>query len=412
MSEKAHNVATTWRDRAVIGIFLLVIATPLGAKLMRFEPAAPQLENRRLAKLPSLSLSTKSLDAFPAAFEAYYKDHFGLRSQFIRWHHIVKLRLLRVSPSPNVVLGKDGWLFDDDMIAYVQARPFTNAELEEWRMFFEEKERFASAEGAAYFLAFAPSPTSIYSEALPDWVRRPDPESRLDQLLRHLRTQSRLSVIDLRGPLLQAKSQIRLYHRTDSHWNDHGAYVAYREIMQAVAKQFPGTDPLPRSAFEPRVQIRPGGDIARMLALPDLLREESLDLVPLTPRRSRIVEWLPEGSAPPPAAFSMQSGDESKPSAVVYHDSFTYASLYPFLAEHFSEVWFHWSHYYGPGLQVSLGRGEPLWNLTRMATMRRGLRPAVVIQEFAERSLLYEPLHPWAETVEGAASAARDSRVR
>ena len=401
-----HTRRAGWKDKVLVAIFGTVIAAPFTVQLMHLDPAPNEMENRRLAPFPRLAFTARAIDAFPEGFEKYFRDHFGLRSELIRWHHLWKLRLLNVSPSPNVVLGKDGWLFDAELITYLQAPPLTEAELEKWRIVFEEKERFASQAGAAYFLVFAPSPPSIYSEVLPDWVRRRTTETRLDQLLQHLRIRTRISVIDLRGPLLEAKSQVRLYHRTDSHWNDHGAYIAYQKIMESVAMRVHGTDPLPRSSFKSIVRVRPGGDTARMLALPDLLTEENLELAPLIPRRARIIEWLPEHSAPPPAAFSMETGDDSKPCAVVFHDSFAYASLYPFLAEHFSEVWFHWNHYFGPGLQVSHGRGMVLWNPDRMATARRGLKPSVVIQEFAERSLLFEPPEVWSRTAEGSSATA------
>ena len=175
--------------------------------------------------------------------------------------------------------------------------------------------------------------------------------------------------------------------------------------METVASRFPAIRALPIADFAFRSRTGTGGDIAQMLALPDLLREEYLELEPLTPRQARIAEWIPEGSPPPPASFSMQSRDDAKPSAVVYHDSFMFASLYPFLAEHFSETWFHWNHYYGPGLQVSVGDGVPLWNTRRLAGAGTGPKPDIVIHEFAERSLLYEPLSTWEETKEGAPQA-------
>jgi alginate O-acetyltransferase complex protein AlgJ len=396
------NSSSPAADRVLVSIFLLMIALPSIANLLRLESRVPQLENRRLTAFPALSLDATKLAAFPSAFEAYYNDHFGLRNQFIRWHNILKLRALHVSPSRHVILGKENWLFDDDTVAYYCAPTLTTAELEKWERAFEERARFVAAEGAAYVLVFVPTSTSIYPEFLPDWVKRQNHETRLDQLLRQLRAHSQISIVDLRDSLLKAKSGARLYHRTDSHWNDHGAHVGYGEIMRTVARQFPGTDPLPPSAFEPRVVTTPGGDIARMLALPDVLTEEALELLPRTPRRSRIAEWLPEGTAPPPTAFRMKLDDYSKPRAIIFHDSFTYASLYPFLAEHFGDVWFHWNHYFGPGLQVSIRRGQPLWNPQRMAAPDGEWRPDVVIQIFAERFLLYKPLSLWAETDEGS----------
>jgi alginate O-acetyltransferase complex protein AlgJ len=390
---------TTLTDKVLVAMFVMVMTLPLAARLTHFEPATFNGENRRLAPFPPLSLSADSINAFPAAFEAYYSDHFGLRSHFIRWHHMLKLRLLHVSPSPSVVLGKDGWLFDEDTVAYYRALPLSAEELEKWRKFLEEREEFVAAEGAACFQVIAPSPCSIYPEYLPDSVRRHERETRLDQILNYMRRYSRVKILDLRAALLEAKSTGRLYNRTDTHWNDLGAYVAYREIMRAVAGRIPGCDPLPPNAFDIRRESAPGGDIARLLALPDLIPEEQVRLVPRALRRSRVAEWLPEGSAPP-AAFCMKLDDLSRPRAIVFHDSFTYASLYPFLAEHFSEIWFHWNHYFEPGLRTQLwsqARGDFLWNPGMMDAPSQAQKPLIVIVEIAERQMLYDPPPTWRE---------------
>ena len=56
-----------------------------------------------------------------------------------------------------------------------------------------------------------------------------------------------------------AKTRERIYFQTDTHWNDRGAFVAYRELIEAVRAQVPavavkgeGQLPRPRSQL-PRV---------------------------------------------------------------------------------------------------------------------------------------------------------------
>jgi alginate O-acetyltransferase complex protein AlgJ len=391
MSEPSHHREPSWADWLTVSIFLAVMALPVAVRLAHLEPAPTQYENRNLSPVPTLAWSAKSLSTFPAAFESWYNDHFALRNQFIRWHHLWKLRALNVSPSPSVILGKDGWLFDDDTVAYFRAPPLSADELERWRKFFEERQDFVQSEKLPYLLVIAPSPCSIYPEFLPDSVRRGHRETRLDQLLRHMEKHSRVRILDVRPALLAAKRTGRLYNRTDTHWNDLGAYIAYTEIMKGVAAHFPGTEPLPLSAFQISTQPAAGGDIAKLLALPDVFQEEKIELVPLTPRRSRVAEWLPPGSNPP-GAFSMKHDDPSRPKAIVFHDSFSYASLYPFLAGHFSEIWFHWNHYFGPGLQfdVNAGSGRTVqWNPGFLEGGENRVS-VMVIHEFAERSLLYD----------------------
>jgi alginate O-acetyltransferase complex protein AlgJ len=403
MTEPSHHREPSWADWVIVSIFLTMMVLPVAVTLAHREPAASEQENRNLSRLPTVAWSAKSINDFPASFEAYYNDHFGLRNQFIRWHHLWKLRVLNVSPSPAVVLGQQGWMFDKETVDYLRARPLTFEELEKWRAYFEEKERFVAAEGVKFILVIPPSTSTVYPEYLPRWSTGSLHGTRLDQVLRHMETHSRIRILDLRPALIEAKTTARLYQRTDTHWNDRGAYIGYREIIESIARDLPEVGrPAPLSEFEARTQIAAAGDVARLTGLADLFGEERLELVPRMPRHSKITEWFPEG-ARFPATFCMKIEGSSKPRAIVFHDSFTHASLFPFLAEHFSEVWFHWSHYFDAGLTVpvfSHARGEFRWQ-PGMMTQRPGRPKAdIVILEIAERLLSYDPMPTW-EQIKG-----------
>ena len=389
---------TARSDLVLIAFFLLAIGLPLAAKFVLPDRAVAAQENRRLAKFPTLNWQGKTLTAFPAAFEKYYDDHFGFRDWLIRWHHLVKLRLLGVSPSPKVVLGKAGWMFDRDTVQYYQAPPLTTEALEKWLRFFEERQRFAVAKGHPFLLVFAPLPSTIYPEYLPDAIRHEPRASRLDQLLAHLRDRSSLPIVDLRESLSSGKDAERLYQRTDTHWNELGAYCGYTQIMDALAEQFPGLQPVPRTAFDIQENLAPGGDIARMMGLGDQFPEQRFAFTRHGGPAARVAQWYPEDSRIP-MGFCMRTADASKPRAIVYHDSFTFESLYPFLAENFSEVWFHWNHYYGPDLSVKLysnaQRQEFAWQPEAQSGLAGTDRPVIVILEIAERQLLYDAPPTW-----------------
>ncbi|HEX5218982.1 MAG TPA: hypothetical protein VFZ59_05395 [Verrucomicrobiae bacterium] len=385
-------------DLVLIAFFLIALALPLAGKLVLPDRVLAGSENRRLAKFPKFDWHYKTLEAFPTAFEKYYNDQFGFRNQLIRWHHLTKLRVFGVSPSPKVVLGRDGWMFDRDTVQYYTAPPLSVDALEKWQRFFDERQRFVTAKGHRFLLVLAPLPTTIYPEFLPDAIQREARESRLDQLIAHLRTHSTIPIVDLRESLRAGKSRERLYQRTDTHWNELGAYVGYTQIMSALATDFPELQPLPRSAFEIREKLTPGGDIARLMGLSDLFPEQHFTFTRNGGGLARIAQWYPEGSRIP-MGFSMRTGDTNKPRAIVYHDSFTFESLYPFLAENFSEVWFHWNHYFDPELGVKLystkQKEEFVWRPAAEPGLAGAEPPVIVILQIAERQLLYDAPPTW-----------------
>jgi alginate O-acetyltransferase complex protein AlgJ len=201
---------------------------------------------------------------------------------------------------------------------------------------------------------------------MPRRIHRVRPESRLDQLVAHLRAHSTVELLDLREPLRAAKPRIRVFQRTDTHWNDPGAFLAYRAIMERVATRFPQSEPLPWSAFDIQTTTAPGGDLAMLLNLPDVLTEETLVLIPRAPRAARQVSITPAGSVPW-HHLAMETG-RPLPRAIVLHDSFMLAVL-PFLSEGFSRVLYVW----GSTLDAQLVARE---------------RPDIVIDERVERSLM------------------------
>src|SRR5579862_4665873 len=68
-------------------------------------------ENRAAASWPRLALKRDVITEFPKHFETYFNDHFGGRGQLLALDHWAKAVLFHVSPTPNVLIGTQGWLY-------------------------------------------------------------------------------------------------------------------------------------------------------------------------------------------------------------------------------------------------------------------------------------------------------------
>jgi hypothetical protein len=154
--------------------------------------------------------------------------------------------------------------------------------------------------------------------------------------------------VDLRPALFAAKAGGRIYFKTDTHWNDRGAYVAYRQILDAVRLQVPSVG-LPWSAadFEPAERVTEGMDLARMIGLMRSLHETDLTLVSKRRRRAHVVE--PRGATPVAEEGRLVTEIDGSPlpRAVVFRDSFA-SRLVPFLSEHFSRAVYLWQNDFDP----------------------------------------------------------------
>jgi alginate O-acetyltransferase complex protein AlgJ len=368
----------------IIIVFAGTLALPLAASLLGLAPRPRLQEKRRLAEAPEFRFKGPILAKFPAKFEAYYNDNFAFRDQLVRWHNLVKVRALKVSPRPNVLIGKKGWLYyQEGLLDHDHAiTPLTDHELSQWVQLLEERREWLATRGIRFLVVIPPDKHTVYPEYLPDWVRGVGLSPRLDQLLAYVREHSNVTIVDIRPSLRQAKGEDRLYQMTDTHWNYRGAFAADRSIAEVLARWYPEVQPLSRPAFSPAPTSWPG-DLAEMLGLSNSFKEENLLLEPLQAMHSHVVSMADAAVGKTESIF--EAANPALPRAVMFHDSFG-CCLYPFLAEHFRRIAYHFTKTHG-FFDTQLIERE---------------KPDVVIWEFVERRLVIDALPTNPAEVAGA----------
>ena len=357
-------------DAIVSIVFIAIISLPVAANLAGHDGADPQAENRELAPTPHLNPSLRGIVDYTGAFGRWFEDHFGFRATLVRWYGESRYFWLGVSPSPAVIKGRDGWLFYADDGGAEDATNealLDESELKDWRDSLFRTRDWLQGRHIAYVFAIAPDKQVIYPENLPPTLTRVNNMSRADQVEAICRD-ARIPAADLRTPLAAAKQAERIYFKTDTHWNDRGALVAYRRISDAVRAQTPLVpEAWSHDDFVPAEREIEGQDLARMMGLLRVLREIDLTLVPKRERRARVVE--PAG-VPPTAEegrLVTEIPGSTLPRAVVFRDSFA-SRLAPYLSEHFSRAVYLWQNDFDPDVIEKE-------------------RPDVVIQEIVSRHL-------------------------
>ncbi len=368
-------------DRITVLFFLAVVFLPLAGGLFRLDTDGDLREKRTLAARPSLFTGSGINRQFPKQFNTYYDDHFAFRNLFIRGFSLLAL-ILQDSPSQKVLLGRDGWLFytgDRSVESYRGLRPHTREELEAFRSNIARRQEALTRMGVAYLYVIAPNKNSIYPEFLPDKINRVSDKTRLDLLADFLKGDPALHVLDLRTVLTRAKERFRVFHRTDSHWNDMGARVAAQEILKTLNDLYPQKKPFPLKDLASLPQIReaaPGGDLAQFMGLEETVREEELRFAVEDPRCERKElpdylgrEWPIRGTHPVKLTCAGGTG-----TLVMTMDSFG-NGLRPILSTFFRESYFVWPI---PLLDL------PFPVLEEIVLQEQ---PAVVIEEHVERYL-------------------------
>ena len=354
ISEKTRAVVET----VLIAIFILVLVTILcgtfvGSKEMK------------AAKALCIALAVEP-DLSSAYLSQWFEKNFGLREKLILLNAVIKVKLLGVSTTPNVVLGKENWFFyvGEGASDYARAlRPMSHDELYLWRHKLEKKRDDIAAQHGLYLFVVCPDKESIYHEYYPAALNKVRSDTSLDQLINYMNRNSNYHLIDLRPVLINAKRSRVLYYKHDSHWNSYGAYVAYAAIIQKIGKYIQKARPVPTEKFRIRRSVH-HDDLYAMLGINSIFSEPDLILEPPVNLRAYVEKiYMYKGDK-----ITLTRCDGAPfPVAVIFHDSFM-GAMQPFLSLHFQRAYFVYSAHYRPEIVKSL-------------------RPTVVIEEIVERHL-------------------------
>jgi hypothetical protein len=385
----SRNKIRALEDSIVIGFFIVAICLPLALLLLRGE-GRPAWENRRLTEFPHRPTNISEAVHLPRMLTEYFKDHFGLRAEMIRWQANLKVNWLKSSSSPDVLLGKDGWLFyagEQEVELFSDAQPFTQNEMEHWKSYLEAVRDLAKENQAAFVFMILPEKQTLYPEKMPNGIVRLRAESRQDQLIGYLRSHSDIRIVDVRPALFAAKREQQIYFRTDTHWNDLGAFAGYQTLVQELGKDFNGMQPRTLLDFDIDKATR-DGDLSGILGLHGAMTEYVLKLRPRQLPRARF-----EGNCGDIGQCESQIQDASLPRVVMYRDSFS-SYWVPFLAEHFSRGVYVW---------------DTKWRLS--PELIRAERPNVFVLEMIERNLMLPPPAKPRLNGEGRPSGTAESRA-
>jgi alginate O-acetyltransferase complex protein AlgJ len=259
--------------------FLAALVLPTAETFLHFGPHIELSEKRILQNYPQFAWNEKTLLSYPARFEAAFNDHFGFRALLVRAQARAKFYWLRMSPSSKVVLGRDGWLYlAESMPEYRGVKRMPRATIQLWLQEFKAKKAFLESRSIKYLVVVAPNKETVYPEFLPPYIRQIQNRLYVDDFISALPEESRLNVLDLREPLIEAKSAGRLYLKTDSHWNQLGAAVARDAVIRRLATWLPDLQ-IQTDAHPFRTQKGKSGDLSQMMSLEDRMDEQAIRLL-------------------------------------------------------------------------------------------------------------------------------------
>lgn len=315
---------------------------------------------------------------FAKQYKNYFRSNYAGKNLFISIYSNLRLTGLKESPLPNrILLGTDNFLYycekedGNPIVDYQGYIQLTEDDLESIYFSIKNFYEWLKQKKILFYLIVVPDKQSIYYDKLPEKIKKIDRTSA-DQIIDYL-TKKGIPVIDLRQPLLEAKSlsNLDIYFKTDTHWNSLGAYIAYRSIIKNLLKYNIKIKPIniDIQIIDEKQIIKHGGT-GELYVMMKLKNDPYIYDIALEHPTSYTIEY-PEGEKPYPKIIITKS-NKSNLEVVIYRDSF-FQSLIPYISNNFKYAYYLWDY-----LHISKKIKK---------SIIEEINPDIVILESAERYL-------------------------
>ena len=214
----------------------------------------------------------------------------------------------------------------------------------------KDKVKFCDNFDVELVYMIVPNQCLIYPETMPDRYERSTADYTLLDQFTAAAKEAGATVIDLYPIMEEHKAdEFKIYHKTDSHWTDYGAYWGYQTLMNEIAKTFPDAAPLPIDGnlrfYTKEVEA---GDMMTHFEVPNALVSETATFAewlvdyPNRPNiyvdnRCEIDNHLVSGRQ---VIDNPNAEGKDLPSAMIIRDSFSF-NAFAFFNQSFSRI--HWN---------------------------------------------------------------------
>jgi alginate O-acetyltransferase complex protein AlgJ len=327
-------------------------------------------EQRHPFVAPAVSSGALATGGYERDLERQIADQFPLRTWLVEAYDYPKFAWFGESTTPSVIRGRDGWLFyGAEESRYVSgAWTPSAADLAHIADAYAARGRWCRAHGVAYVFLVAPNKSTIAPDNAPSWYR-PAAPTPLDRLLPMLRAAG-VTTVDVRAQMRDAARRGEVYSRGDTHWNDAGAYVAYRAVVAALA----GSGVRDAVVASGTRVVSTRGDLLNFSGVGGRIMDRVVMLDFPKHAHPAALPDLERAAAAKEFSLHASAVDAPLPVAVIFGDSFA-DRIAPFLAEDFR-------------LTVALQQKNALSAQFDPAVVLAA-HANVVVQELAERNLVF-----------------------
>ncbi len=242
---------------------------------------------------------------FQKKYESYFDENIGFRNPLVRNYNQIDYSLFREGHGKNVVVGLDGYLYEQVYIDEVTGKNFVGEMKMNYKMEkIMEAQHYLESQNKLLFTVLAPGKASYYREFIPKWLLQHQKDTTNYSMFIDKCHSFNLNMLDFRKWFLAMKdtTSIPLYPKQGIHWNYYGVALAADSILKYLDSE--GYTPLTKLSWS--------------LEFPDTLRHSDYDIA----RLLNIICQLPYQKMAYPVFKYSVTGKTVYPKILVIGDSY------------------------------------------------------------------------------------------
>jgi len=234
-------------------------------------------ENRALKEMPAFSVF--DISSYPSEFEAFFEDNLPFKNSLVLVNSYINYKVFKTSNSPNVIVGRDGWLFykgaqnfgENPVADYQGSNLYTDAELEIIAENMQAAKEALESRGIKFTLLLIHNKERVYDKYMPASYGEAAQNNRMEQVADYLVRNTDIRVVNITEELkeyAESPGNGRIYYKYDTHWNHTGAYIAAQIMGRELGFELPDISSLTENLVD-----APSMDLAVQLSMQSVLNE-------------------------------------------------------------------------------------------------------------------------------------------
>jgi len=272
----------------------------------------------------------EDLAIYKERFNSYHETNFNLKNNLFDLYVFIKRSLLKGNPIPmSVMEGYDGWFFlgnsySNAMLEYAALSNFTTKETDSVKRNVSDIASWLKKRHIGFYIVITPDKQRVYGQYLP--LVKGNKKTKLEQLKTEAYDQS-YNLLDLGEILKKHNRQYRLFHKTDTHWNDYGAFAGFQALIAELQKSYPQIPQLDIGNFKIDTAVTYEKDLTEALRLK--IREDQVRLRYIIPEHGELQEntlTVPQSEGVNPHGYEVRyANSRRKLKVLIFRDSFSEA---------------------------------------------------------------------------------------